>query len=146
MNTFILIVTGIIGAVLTYYISENKKQGAVRASALLSLIIGLFFHSFPEVLNPYLTKHIPIVFVGTSFIGMVSSKTVSNQKTIAIAGVLFTIIYTNKNHVFEGYGGALGTMAFIALLASMGFVVLVSKTKEIKKQASTFIKKALNKN
>ncbi|MDH7914547.1 hypothetical protein [Winogradskyella sp. SYSU M77433] len=145
MNTFILIITGILGAVLTFYISENKKQGAVRASALLSLIVGLFFYCFPELLNPYLTKHIPIVFVGTSFIGMVSSKTVANQKTIALAGILFTIIYINKNEVFEGYGGALGTMAFIALLASMGFVVFISKTNETKQQVTSFIKKILNK-
>lgn len=145
MNYLIIIITGTTGAVLTFYLSENKKQGPVRASAILSLIVGLFFYSFPEALNPYLTKHIPIVFVGTSFIGMVSSKTVANQKTIALAGVLFSIIYINKNHTFEGYGGSLGTMAFIALLTSMGFVVLVSKTNTIKHQIVEMIKTIFNK-
>lgn len=72
MNYLIIIVTGILGAWLTFFVSERLKQGPVRASAVLALIVGLFFYCFPELCNAYLTKNIPIVFIGTSFIGMVA--------------------------------------------------------------------------
>lgn len=144
MNNIILIITGILGATLTYFISEQLRQGAVKASALLSLIVGLFFYCFPDVLNPYLTKHIQIVFVGTSFIGMVSSKTLKSYPLLAIAGTLFTIIYISKNHVFDGYGGALGALAFIALLTTMGFAFVVSNSDKIKNKVSLMIRKIFN--
>lgn len=134
MNTFILIITGILGATLTHFVSEQLRFGAVKASASLSLIVGLFFYAFPNVLNIYLTAHLPIVFVGTSFIGMVSSKTLKSFPLLAIAGALFTAIYINKSNVFDGYGGALGALAFIALLTTMGFGFLVSNAAKIKRK------------
>ena len=74
MNIILIILASILGATLTFYVSEALKQGPVRASALLSLIIGLFFYYFPDILNVYLTKNIPLVFIGASFIGMASQK------------------------------------------------------------------------
>ncbi|WP_417875524.1 hypothetical protein [Winogradskyella sediminis] len=134
MNTFILIITGILGATITYFVSEHLRFGAVKASALLSLIVGLFFYAFPNVLNGYLTEHLPIVFVGTSFIGMVSAKTLKSYTLLAIAGALFTGIYITKSHVFDGYGGALGALAFIALVTTMGFAFVVSNSAKIKRK------------
>lgn len=78
METSILFLTGIISALLTYVVNNKYKQGAVRASAGLSLLVGLFFYFFPEIFIPYLTKNIPIVFIGATFIGMVSSKILSS--------------------------------------------------------------------
>ncbi|MBU2996415.1 hypothetical protein KO500_08210 [Cellulophaga baltica] len=127
MNSVILILTGILGATVTFYVSHSLKQGAVRASALLSLIVGLFFYFFPSLLNVYLTTQIPIIFIGTSFIGMISSEAKKHYGQLATAGVLFSIIYINKNHLFDGFGGALGALAFIALLASLAFSFLFSK-------------------
>jgi Sec-independent protein secretion pathway component TatC len=134
MNTFILIITGILGATLTHFVSEYLRLGAVKASALLSLIVGLFFYAFPNVLNGYLTEHLPIVFVGTSFIGMVSAKTLKSYTLLAIAGALFTGIYITKSHVFDGYGGALGALAFIALVTTMGFAFVVSNSAKIRRK------------
>ncbi|WP_244954765.1 hypothetical protein [Winogradskyella helgolandensis] len=110
------------------------RFGAVKASALLSLIVGLFFYAFPNVLNGYLTEHLPIVFVGTSFIGMVSAKTLKSYTLLAIAGALFTGIYITKSHVFDGYGGALGALAFIALVTTMGFAFVVSNSAKIRRK------------
>lgn len=136
MNTFILIITGILGATLTHFVSENLRFGAVKASALLSLIVGLFFYAFPNILNGYLTEHLPIVFVGTSFIGMVSAKTLKSYTLLAIAGTLFTGIYITKSHVFDGYGGALGALAFIALVTTMGFAFVVSNSAKIRRKVA----------
>jgi len=144
MNNFILISTGILGATLTHFVSEQLRFGAVKASALLSLIVGLFFYAFPNVLNIYLTAHLPIVFVGTSFIGMVSSKTLKSYTLLAIAGTLFTVIYIHKNNVFDGYGGALGALAFMALLTTMGFGFLVSNYSKIMRKISLVIRKVFN--
>ncbi|MHA7944545.1 hypothetical protein ACJOV8_015820 [Formosa sp. 3Alg 14/1] len=123
--------TGILGATLTFYVNEHLKQGAVRASALLTLIVSLFFYYFPEVLNPYLTQNIPTAFIGASFVGMVSSKAIIHYRWLIIAGIIFSIIYINKSMFFQGYGGALGTSAFIALLATMAIPVVFSKKKKI---------------
>lgn len=144
MIYFILILTGILGSTLTHFLSEQLGLGAVKASALLSLFVGLFFYAFPDVFNPYLTKHLPIVFVGSSFIGMVSAKTLKNYFMLAIAGTLFTGIYINKNHVFDGYGGALGALAFTALLTTMGFAFVVSNFTTIKSKVALVLKKVFD--
>ncbi|WP_299781612.1 hypothetical protein [uncultured Formosa sp.] len=131
MNNIIIIITGVLGATLTFYVNEHLSQGAVRASALLSLIVSLFFYCFPDVLNPYLTQNIPTAFIGASFVGMVSSKAISHYSWLIIAGIIFSIIYINKSTFFRGYGGALGTSAFIALLATMAIPLVFKKKKKI---------------
>ena len=98
---------------------------------MLSLIVGLFFYCFPDVLSTYLTVNIQIVFIGTSFIGMVSSHAMESYKRLAVAGSLFSIVYINNNNLFEGYGGALGALALIALLATMGMSTAFSKRTRI---------------
>ncbi|MFI8606578.1 hypothetical protein ACIGCP_19075 [Cellulophaga baltica] len=131
MNTFIIIITGIFGATLTFYFNERLKQGTVRSSAMLSLVVGLFFHLFPELLNPFLTKNIPVVFIGGSFIGMVSFKAKGTYVILVIASIIFSCIYLHKSQFFNGYGGALGNSAFIALLTTMGISVLFFKRNRL---------------
>ncbi len=126
MNTIILILVGALGAISTFYVSEQLKQGAVRASAALSLFVGSFFYFFPELFNSYLSQHIPLVFIGASFVGMVSKQVLSNYILLGIAGCLFGFIYTNSSDFFQGFGGGLGTSAFIALVATFGVFKIVS--------------------
>ncbi|GLB50173.1 hypothetical protein [Neptunitalea lumnitzerae] len=127
MNTALLIATGIIGALATFYVNTTLKQGAVRASALLSFIVALFFYCFPTLLNETLTSKIPIVFIGASFIGMVSEKVVRNYLVIAVSGFIFTLIFLNTSTFFAGYGGALGTSACISLLTAMSISLLTPR-------------------
>lgn len=131
MENIIIIITGILGATSTFYVNEHLKQGAVRASALLSLVVSLFFYCFPNLLNPYLTQNIPAAFIGASFVGMVSSKAITHYRWLITAGIIFSIIYINKSTFFKGYGGALGTSAFIALLTTMAIPLMLSKKKSI---------------
>lgn len=132
MEIIILFLTGIISALLTYVVNNKYKQGAVRASAGLSLMVGLFFYLFPDIFTPYLTKNIPIVFIGATFIGMVSSKILSSYLLVGFSGFIFSIIYLNASPFFKGYGGALGTTAAISVLVSLS-LALVSKSEKIKK-------------
>ncbi|MBO2545798.1 hypothetical protein J0871_15360 [Salegentibacter sp. BDJ18] len=130
MEISILFLTGIISAILTYIVNNKYRQGAVRASASLSLLVGLFFYSFPDIFNPYLTKNIPIVFIGATFIGMVSSKILPSYLLVGFSGFIFSIIYLNASPFFKGYGGALGTTAAISVLVSLSLAV-VSKSEKL---------------
>lgn len=132
MEILILFITGIISALLTYIVNNKHRQGAVRASAGLSLLVGLFFYFFPEIFSPYLTKNIPIVFIGATFIGMVSSKILPSYLLVGFSGFIFSIIYLNASPFFKGYGGALGTTASISVLVSLSLAV-VSRSEKIKK-------------
>lgn len=127
MEKFILMGTGICGAMATYFVNTRLKQGPVRASALLTLTVAAFFYFFPEVLSVYLTKNIPVVFIGSTFIGMVSAQKMSSYTGIAIAGLVFAIIYLNTSNFFDGYGGALGTSACISILVMLCIPYFKSK-------------------
>lgn len=133
MNILILIIFGILGAVLTFYASEKFKISAVKSSALLSLMLALFFYFFPSVVNSFLSKNIPLVFFGTSFIGMVSPQIKVGYKRLAIAGAIFPLLFIFKSDFFEGFGGALGALAFISLLATLGFSDLLMNKRNILK-------------
>ncbi|MHA6246634.1 hypothetical protein ACXYMU_01770 [Pontibacter sp. CAU 1760] len=129
MHTAILIATGIIAALCTYALNVKLHQGPVRASAGLSLAVGLLFYFFPHLLPAYLTQHIPVVFIGASFIGMVSSNVVSSYLLIGTSGFLFSLIYLNTSSFFAGYGGSLGTAACISLLLTISLPIFGKQHK-----------------
>lgn len=127
MNEMILFIVGGIGALLTYVVAHDLKQGAVRASAGLSLIVGLFFYGFPDLASSELTIEIPLVFFGASFVGMTGSHLVKNRLLILLGGLIFSGIYLAASEVFVGYGGKLGTAACISSLVVFGAGVLVER-------------------
>ncbi len=127
METFTILIASILGVVLTFYFSTKLKHGAVRASAGLSLIVGLFFYFFPAVLSPYLTHNIPLAFMGASFVGMVSEKIIRNYWVLALAGSIYSILYLHTGSYFEGFGGALGTTASTSVIVIMGIIILNSR-------------------
>lgn len=136
MNNLIIIFTGTLGVVLTFIVSHELKQGPVRASAGLSLLVGLFIHFFPSLLPNELTTSIPYVFIGASFIGMVSAEVLDNYFFLALSGAVFSIIYLNTSQLFNGYGGALGTTACISLLVSLSISIYSGKLKSKIKRKS----------
>jgi len=127
MEQFTLVITGIIAVISTHIVNVNFRQGDIRASALLSLIVGGFFFFFPDITTSYLVKNIPIVFIGASFVGMAHSKILSNYIFLIISGFVFSLIYLNASQFFAGYGGGLGTTACISVSVSIG-LYLASKT------------------
>jgi len=128
-NLFILLLVGFISAVSTFYVNEELKQGPVRSSAMLSLVVGIYFYLFPGTMGSYLVKNIPIVFIGASFIGTVSARLLSNYLLIGVAGIVFCLIYLNTSKFFNGYGGALGTSSAIALLAVLSIPITGKRRK-----------------
>ena len=132
METLIIFISSIAGVLLTFHISTKMEHGAVRASAGLSLIVGLFFYIFPEALSTYLPHNIPLVFMGASFVGMVSEKIISNYWALILAGIVFSILYLHTGTYFEGFGGALGTTASISVIVIMGIGLLKKSLIKIK--------------
>jgi hypothetical protein len=128
-NVLILLAASLISSVLTFYVNEELRQGPVRSSALLTLVVALYFHFFPHSMDSYLVKNIPVVFIGGSFIGMVSPRILSDYLLIGTAGLIFCIIYINTSKFFNGYGGAVGTAAAISLLAVLSIPVFTKKRR-----------------
>lgn len=128
-DELILFFTGAIGALLTYVVAHDLKQGVVRASAGLSLMVGLFFYAFPDLFSSELTSDIPLVFFGASFVGMTGSQVVRNRWWMLLGGAIFTGIYLLSDQVFIGYGGKLGTTACISSILIIALVSLTSKKK-----------------
>ena len=127
MTALILIITAVIAAMLTFFTNHKLKQGPVRSSALLSLVVALLFYFFPNFAGADLAKNVPVVFIGGSFIGMVSKKIVDNYFKLAISGLVFAIIYLNTSRFFAGYGGALGASAGISLLSVLSLPFFTPK-------------------
>lgn len=127
MTVFIIVFTSVIAAMLTFYVNHNLKQGPVRSSALLSLLVALPFYFFPNLVTADLAKNIPVAFIGGSFIGMVSKKIVDSYFKLAISGLVFAVIYLNTSSFFNGYGGALGASAGISLLSVLSLPFFTPK-------------------
>lgn len=123
-DQYLLLLVSFTSSMLTFFVSERLKQGPVRSSALLSLIVAVYFHFFPGSIDSYLLKNIPLVFIGGSFIGMVSSRLLSNYLLIGAAGIIFCLIFLHSSKFFNGYGGALGIAASISVLAVLSIPVV----------------------
>ncbi|MBU1992338.1 MAG: hypothetical protein ABH856_02765 [Patescibacteria group bacterium] len=122
MELFLIIFTGVVGAVVTEVVSFDFKQSAVRGSALPSLVVGLVFYLFPNMLSEHLMATVPVVFIGASFAGMTSPKVVPNLGWIAVSGVIFGLIFLNASNFFQDFGGGLGTIAAVSVLVVIGLM------------------------
>ncbi|MBW3003343.1 hypothetical protein KY328_00655 [Candidatus Woesearchaeota archaeon] len=122
----VLIIVSKIGATLTHDVSVRAKKGPVLASALLSLVVGLVFYFFPHLTTPELATAIPVAFIGASFAGMASPKTIPT-KYMPFAGLVFGLIFVNTSKFFTGYGGGLGTTACLSCVITLGLMYMVKK-------------------
>ena len=89
MEIAIVLISGIFGALATFYLNNQLPLGGVMASAGISVVAGGLFYIFPEVLNNYLTTNIPMVIMGASFIGMATSRIIKQNWIIGLSGLAF---------------------------------------------------------
>lgn len=120
MTDYILPFIGMFGAVSTFFVAHKGKQGLVRASALLSLIVGLTCYFGKELMGEELAKLIPIYFIGGSFVGMTAPNIISSHRIIALSGFLFAFVFMFSSKWFTGFGGGLGTSACVSVVVSYG--------------------------
>ncbi|GEM50434.1 hypothetical protein EB1_02240 [Empedobacter brevis NBRC 14943 = ATCC 43319] len=126
----ILMMCSIVASLTTYELNIRFRQGPVRASALIALFVGGFFHFFPTILPEFYTKNIPLYVIGGTFIGMVSSTINISYFSLVFSPILFAVLLHYTSKIFNGYGGALGTTACIALMCTMAFPI-ITKNKKI---------------
>lgn len=126
------IAISIITTWLTYFLSRYLKLGAVKASSLIALIIGGFYQLNEVYFHYNLDQQIPFVVIGSTFIGMVTSRKHYRNFNFFIAPIIFIIVYQNISKEFNGFGGVLGTAACISLVISIYLRSLDTTKKAIK--------------
>lgn len=100
----------VIGGVATFYLSYEIGMGVVIGSCLVGILAQMVF---PEYGVP--------AYCG-AFVGMSSNALLFNYWEVAIASAIAGIVYVLARDVFGGFGGKLGTIAFIgATLTGFGF-------------------------
>lgn len=118
----LVFLTIVVAGVLTFALQTmTDKIDVVTASALIGLIIASF--SF----NP---SHVIVfaAFCGT-FTGMTSKELFTNKSDIFVATFLTAFLFIFSFSLFDGAGGKLGSLAFIASVATGGLKHLLSFLK-----------------
>jgi len=93
-----------IGGILACIICRDFKMGAVVGASLVAIIAHLV-----------VPKHAVPVYCG-AFVGMTSNALLFTRSEVAIASAIAGIIYVLSSYVFGGFGGKLGTIAFISTI------------------------------
>jgi FtsH-binding integral membrane protein len=114
---FVIFFTALFAVFITNYLNIRHKLGPIKASVYSSVVVSLIFYIINSNISPTeSTLVIPLVFFGASFIGMANEKHLNSNYSKIIAALIFSIIYVNTRNIFVGYGGGLGTIAFISVL------------------------------
>ncbi len=93
-----------IGGVLSCIFCRDFQLGAVVGASLIAIIAYLL-----------VPKHAVPIYCG-AFVGMTSNALLFTRSEVAIASAIAGIIYVLSSYVFGGFGGKLGTIAFISTI------------------------------
>ena len=112
-----IIVIALIATPLTFYLSAAHGNGPVMASGVVGLISGLVLH----VIYPEMGTNLAVVAVCASFAGMSSRERLPNFWAVMLVALFTGVIFIFSTPHLGGAGGKLGTIAFGAVLAVVGF-------------------------
>jgi len=133
MYELTILLLSVVAALITQHISINWKQGAVKASAAVSLVFGLAFYFLPSEMLGYnlelLIKTAPVAVMGASFAAMSSAQVISNKKLMTVAGIVFSFVFLFASSFFQGLGGGLGTTACVTVIITLGMVKIYNLIK-----------------
>lgn len=90
---------------VTYVIATTLGQGPVVASALVGLVAALA-----------LDEQAAAAYCG-SFVGMVSTAVFPTLAPVSVASLAAAAVFVGSKRVFNGFGGKLGTTAFVGCAA-----------------------------
>ncbi|MBT5016284.1 hypothetical protein HN748_00340 [Candidatus Peregrinibacteria bacterium] len=113
-----IIITAIIATKLTFLIrrkvkdhtKDNPKINAVVGSAIIGLLAGIPYIFFPQI------SMFSAVAYAASFAGMSSFHSFPKKHSIYLLGIIVGIIFICVTPFFQGFGGKLGTTAFISMM------------------------------
>lgn len=126
LNYLSVFVCSIVGALACFKLKNYLRKDVVLTSALLSFLVALVFY-FMEFPTWY-EEHVPRIFMGATFIGMVSEKVLSTYLGVFTAALIYGVMYVAMNDVYDGFGGFLGGIACVSILS----VLAIRKTDDSK--------------
>ncbi len=106
-----IIIFGLIGGTLTYFLQHKYNLSPVLASGIVGLLFALVV---PEIFT--FGAIYAIVLFQNTFIGMASKNRISNIFEAAIASIIGSLLFIVLFPHFQGLGGKLGTTAMISVL------------------------------
>ena len=99
----------IIGAAIAFVLKVDLGLGAVLAASLVSLMAAILVPAYG----------VPIALGG--FVGMTSSRLLVSHMELSYAAAIAGLVYLCTDRVFNGFGGKLGTIAFVGtFITGMG--------------------------
>lgn len=104
-----------LGAIITFSLQLYAGFGAVLAASSVGLI-AYFIHSIKRD-----DSNIHIAGYCGTFIGMTSPLVFKDFYAIIMAGIIGAIVYVFSRNVFNGVGGKLGSIAFVAVCLTVFF-------------------------
>ncbi|OVE86374.1 hypothetical protein B2G88_00010 [Natronolimnobius baerhuensis] len=113
----LVVPVAVAGAVVTLLVSVHLGFGAVVGSGVVGVGASVVFPLASS--EPAVGTMLAAVAFCASFVGM-SSVTRLEMRHVALAGGLCGLVYLVTMPAFDGAGGKLGTVAFIACLAMIG--------------------------
>lgn len=109
-----LLVLGALGTLATYYLAEEKKLGPVVGSGCVGIVGGILL---PILFQEHGNLYANLVYCA-SFAGMASKKVLGGWPLFMAAGLISGFLFFTSLSVFDGLGGKLGTIAFVAVLVA----------------------------
>lgn len=103
----------LIGAVATFYLTQAPHMNAVLASAVVGFTISFAPNFFPKIED---IKDLPPAVYCGSFVGMSSELVLDNIWLLVNAGLVSGFIFSYSKTAMHGFGGKLGTIAFVGVL------------------------------
>jgi hypothetical protein len=109
-----------VAAIVTFWLSEPCKFGAVCASAVPSAILALGIN----LLSPaWQVKMLPLAaaWFGASFAGMTSMERLAGRYwMLPLLGLIFGVLFAGSGPRVHGFGGLLGITALVSVMAALG--------------------------
>ena len=102
------------GALLTGFLNIELELGGVIASAVVGLL-GVLTKKLFKNASPLLA---PAIYCG-SFIGMTKAVIEPYYLVIGLAGIVSGLFFSFSQFWLQGFGGKLGSIAFIGMLFSL---------------------------
>lgn len=117
-QTLILMIAGAGGSLVTFLL-QKYGCSVVVASCIVGLAGALMNH-FTSI------EHLSLVIFAGSFVGM-TSISLGSIPLVIFGGILTGLLYQFSLKIFDGFGGRLGTIAFISTLVAFYVLLLLKK-------------------
>jgi hypothetical protein len=116
-----LVAAVILGAIGAYTLSIKRGLGAVIGSAAVALAGGMIL----PALFPEFGGQLAVALCCGSYVGMSSNKVLPSYHDLSLAGLLAGLLYLTVLDCSNGCGGKLGTIAFVAVIATVGLKTIL---------------------